>query len=69
MENEDNLVEYSCECPDYSSDFSEIQTQLIEVNNNLLMIDNTIKGGNSIMLLLLVFVSIAFIYKLIRFVF
>lgn len=70
MEEELNYnVTVDCGHSDYSSDFSEIQTQLLEIKENQVILTDTIKGGNSILLLILAFFIISCIYRLLKSIF
>ena len=58
----DTYISYSCDCPVYTS-------QLEEINNNIVILNETLKGGNSINLLLLCSIGFICIYRLLRFIF
>lgn len=64
-------TEVVVDCPhsDYSSDFQEIQTQLVELQEQNLILTNTVKGGNSLVLLILILLFISCIYRLLKSIF
>lgn len=53
---------YVCNCPNYT-------TQLQQINDNIVILNESIKGGNSITLILLCLLGFICIYKLLRFIF
>lgn len=59
----------SCSCPDYSLELQTLQEQVNALNDNIVILSDVQKGGNSILLWILVLLFIACIYKLLRFVF
>lgn len=62
VESIDSIESIEYQPVDYTS-------QLVDIQETLINQGDLIKGTNSLLLLLLVFVFIAFIYKLVRFIF
>ena len=62
IENAESIESFEYQQVDYTS-------QLVNIQETLINQGELIKGTNSLLLLLLVFVFIAFVYKLIRFIF
>lgn len=62
IENVESIESFEYQQVDYTS-------QLVDIQETLINQGDLIKGTNSLLLLLLSFVFIAFVYKLIRFIF
>lgn len=73
MEEQTEVIETEVviDCPhsDYSSDLLEIQTQVLDLQDSIDILNDTIQGGNAVNLLILTLLFCCCIYKLIRFVF
>lgn len=66
---EENTVIVDCPHNDYSSSISEIQTQLVEIQENQAILTDTLKGGNSLVLMIFILLFISCIYRLLKSIF
>lgn len=64
MDELDDSLNVTCEC-----DLSFVETQLVDLNDNIVILTDKIYGLNSIVLLILTLMVISCIYKLLKFIF